>query len=157
MKFLAPVIFLFLMSSCQEKEDVVSNRVDQALEEESDDLEKDTSSDKDESAVSSDFYPMTGERPDSLCGEEGFRYLWEGYFLGECGTCHHSDNPYEVTEFAIRGDFEGSFEVMADSVSMTELIKAVEENPLCISCNLTEDDPLLADIKEYSSSPDECQ
>ena len=110
-----------------------------------------------DSEPSNDFYEMTGEKPPQLCGEEGFAYLWEGYLLNECGTCHHADNPYGVTEFAIRGNFDSSFQAMINTVDRQEFLKAVQENPLCMSCNLDQSDPLLSDIKQYVQSPRSCQ
>jgi hypothetical protein len=92
---------------------------------------------------------MSGERPEEVCGSAGFSYLFEGYILPECGTCHHTDNIYGVTEFAVRDDEASSYQVMRTRVNTEEFLKAVQENTLCITCNLDPEDPLLKDIEYF--------
>ncbi|MFW7377994.1 MAG: hypothetical protein ACOH5I_04225 [Oligoflexus sp.] len=103
------------------------------------------------------FYPMTGERPSEVCGEAGFEYIWRGFLLKECGTCHFTSNRFGVTEFAERTNLEGSYQVMASQVDRQEFVHAITENPLCIKCILHEEDPLRADIVYFTEHITSCE
>ena len=110
-----------------------------------------------EETEESKYYPMSGQKPDQVCGEAGFRYLFDGFVVPECGACHHEDNIYDVSAFAQRDDFAASFQVISSGVVDSEAFKKmVRENPLCIECNLIEGDPLLDDIDEYWLNPAIC-
>ncbi len=117
----------------------------------------DAAAKEDQEEQDGSFYPMTGEKPELLCGRDGFIYLYEGFLLKECGACHHNDNIYGVSVFAERTDVDSSFATIASGLVEKELfLKMVQQNTLCIACNLEADDPLLADIKEYWENPASC-
>lgn len=102
-------------------------------------------------------YPMPGVRPNEVCMQKGFTYLYQGYLKPECGTCHNKANRYSVTEFAQGEDEAASFAVLKTVTDSKKLLEAVLGNVFCKSCVITKDDPLYADLVYFSTHMDTCE
>ncbi len=144
-------IGLGFTSACQESETIGSSSAQQAdaakgSEASQEPKPKQTDGSQEEK---SDFYDIAGTKPDEICGMKGFTYLFEGYILNECGTCHFRDNQFSVSEFAVKNDIAYSYEVMTTLVNKSVFIKATVENPFCNTCLLKQEDPLFKDLKYY--------
>jgi K+/H+ antiporter YhaU regulatory subunit KhtT len=88
--------------------------------------------------------------------EKGFTWLFNGYLKPECGTCHHKDNRYKVTEFA-QEDAAASFAVLKTVTSSAKLLEAVLGNVFCKGCVITKDDPLYVDLQYFTQHMDSCE
>lgn len=149
------VLSLCLILSCQQEGEVIQSKNSQSQDAQEESTSKKNPSNSAETPTNN-FYDISGKKPDQICGKEGFEYLWKGFFLPECGGCHYEENTFQVTEFAQRGDLDSSFSVMTTGVDLVVFLESVQENKLCKTCNLEENDPLLADIKVYLKNPRVC-
>lgn len=102
-------------------------------------------------------YAMPGTRPNEVCMEKGFTWLYNGYLKPECGTCHYKDNRYNVTQFAQGDDEAASFAVLKTVTNSTKLLEAVLGNVFCKGCVITKDDPLYADLQYFVQHMDRCE
>jgi hypothetical protein len=102
-------------------------------------------------------FVMPGTRPDEVCMEKGFTWLYNGYLRPECGTCHNKDNRYSVTQFAQGDDLVSSFNVLKTVTNSQKLLEAVLGNVFCKSCVITKDDPLYADLQYFVQHMDRCE
>jgi hypothetical protein len=102
-------------------------------------------------------YKMPGTRPDEVCMDKGFTYLYNGYLKPECGTCHNKDNRYSVTQFAQGDDLASSFTVLKTVVDRKKLLEAVLGNVFCKSCVITKEDPLYKDLEYFVAHMDTCE
>jgi hypothetical protein len=102
-------------------------------------------------------YVMPGTRPNEVCMEKGFTWLYNGYLKPECGTCHNKDNRYGVTEFAQGTDEVASFTVLRTVTDSKKLVEAVLGNVFCKSCVITKEDPLYADLVYFTQHMDRCE
>lgn len=105
------------------------------------------------------FYEVTAQRPDEICGKKGFTYLAEGYLFKECGACHYSGNQFRVTDFAVKGDVDHSYTVMATIVDKVIFVEATIKNRFCSECLLKQKAPLLADLLYFADhvSDEQCK
>jgi hypothetical protein len=102
-------------------------------------------------------YAMPEGRPDEVCMEKGFTWLYNGYLKKECGTCHNKDNRYSVTQFAQGDDEVSSFSVLKTVVDTKKLLEATLGNVFCNSCIITKADPLYADLEYFVQHMDRCE
>lgn len=102
-------------------------------------------------------FVMPGTRPNEVCMEKGFTWLYNGYLKPECGTCHNKANRYSVTEFAQGEDEAASFLVLRTVTDSKKLLDAVLGNVFCKSCVITKDDPLYADLQYFVQHMDRCE
>ncbi|WP_141735158.1 hypothetical protein [Oligoflexus tunisiensis] len=102
-------------------------------------------------------YAMPEGRPDEVCMEKGFTWLYNGYLKPECGTCHNKDNRYSVTEFAQGDDEVASFNVLKTVVDTKKLVEATLGNVFCNSCIISKTDPLYADLEYFVQHMDRCE
>ncbi|HYX36370.1 MAG TPA: hypothetical protein VE954_24965 [Oligoflexus sp.] len=102
-------------------------------------------------------YAVPGVRPNEICMEKGFTYLYQGYLRPECGTCHNKANRYSVTEFAQGADEAASFAVLKTVTDSKKLLEAVLGNVFCKGCVITKDDPLYADLEYFVQHMDRCE
>ncbi len=102
-------------------------------------------------------YVMPGTRPNEVCMEKGFTWLYNGYLKPECGTCHNKDNRYGVTQFAQGADEAASFVVLKTVTDSKKLLDAVLGNVFCKGCVITKEDPLYADLQYFVQHMDRCE
>lgn len=107
--------------------------------------------------ANSSGYVMPGTRPNEVCMEKGFTWLYNGYLKPECGTCHNKANRYNVTEFAQGDDEAASFAVLKTVTSSQKLLEAVLGNVFCKGCVITKEDPLYADLQYFVQHMDRCE
>ena len=94
-------------------------------------------------------------RPEKLCGEEGFRYMLDTYFIPHCAACHKVGG-LAHPPFADH-NLEISFKY-AFSIPKENFIKKSTENDLCAAqgCNLIPGEPRYQDLVEWLDSPRFC-
>jgi hypothetical protein len=102
-------------------------------------------------------FQMPGTRPNEVCMEKGFAWLYNGYLRPECGTCHNKDNRYGVSQFAQGDDLVASFTVLKTVTDSKKLLEAVLGNVFCKGCVITKDDPLYADLQYFVEHMDRCE
>ncbi len=102
-------------------------------------------------------YVMKGVRPNEVCMQKGFAWLFQGYLQPECGTCHYKDNRYGVTPFGQLEDEAASFAVLKTTTDTSKLLQAVLGNVFCKTCVIAKSDPLYVDLEYFVQHMDRCE
>lgn len=88
------------------------------------------------------------------CGEDGFAFLLEEYFIPHCGACHNNggiSSPYFADE-----NFANSF-FWAKATSGSTLLSSSLDNRFCgPDCNIEQDSQMHRILQEWIDSPNEC-
>ncbi len=93
--------------------------------------------------------------PDPTCGETGFKFLMDNYFVEHCASCHTKVG-FEP-RFADPQDFASSF-LVTQGIMRSTLLKTVTQNTFCGStgCNLDTADPLYKAIDQWTTMRYSC-
>ncbi|MGE0172696.1 MAG: hypothetical protein AB7T49_07925 [Oligoflexales bacterium] len=106
--------------------------------------------------ASSTFYKVSIPKPAKMCDQEGYKYLFDAYFVKECGACHYENNTYGVTPFAAAANFTLSFTTMTTSTDTQIVREAIHGNAFCKQCKLEPNDPLAKDITFWLDHDTDC-
>ncbi|MCB0413319.1 MAG: hypothetical protein KDD50_03240 [Bdellovibrionales bacterium] len=92
-------------------------------------------------------YTSSLDKPALMCGEEGYNYLLQNYFLPNCSQCHENGG-FKEPYFADSNLTIAYSEAL--TISNSKFIETSTKNNFCLGdCNLHEGEELLADLKTW--------